>query len=91
VSVNCSSAFTVSPVTSGTHSAAASCSLKIGIPAATSDSSAAGTSSNATDWWPMSKTTPRCLRTRPIASDTGTRASRANSSAPEREKTCSSK
>ena len=89
VSVNRSSSATVSSSTTGTRRAAASCSLRIGTPAATSASSEAGTSSKPTVWWQMSKTTPRCRRASATARLTGTPASAARVRAPAAEYTCS--
>jgi hypothetical protein len=68
VSVNRSSSRTLSSVTSGTHSAAVSWSLKIGTPVAESRSSEAGTSSNSTDSPKISQVLP-LLYLRGLSSD----------------------
>ena len=91
MSVNGSSAATAASVTSGTRSAAAACSLKIGRPASTSACSETSMSSNCTDWWQMSKTTPRCRRSAPIASLAGIPASPASAVTPPADHTCSRK
>ena len=89
MSVNASRASTAESVTSGTRSAAAACSLKTGTPASQSSSSDWAMSSNCTDWWQMSKTTPRCRRTSPTTSLTGSPVSRRRVAVPVEDQTSS--